>query len=252
MKKTQALLISLKYFAIISVFIGAFYALAPYFLPESWYHKFAYFFYGEEYATKALPTLAALPGMQDMIHRVFGSLFLLSGLLNFSNALRISFPLLHKLFGRLFLVCCLVNAIGGIILGINSPFAGVPESIVIVIFGTFLLCAASIGLWQIRKRKIQLHKEWMIRTFAIGSGTITTRYFAVLLIQGSNISTEEILVTTLWIGFITNMVLAEIWIVTSRIFPFRKTKKISLLKNIKKPLKKDLLNPEISEGFQNA
>jgi Predicted membrane protein (DUF2306) len=74
------------------------------------------------------------------------------------------------------------------------------------------LCKA---FWHIRRGEISLHREWMIRAFAIGLAVATIRpiigvFFATSRLSG--LSPHEFFGIAFWIGFVLHLIAAKAWI----------------------------------------
>ena len=73
------------------------------------------------------------------------------------------------------------------------------------------------ALWHALRREFTLHREWMIRGYAIGLAVATIRpimgtFFAAAAIRGHVRAPGEFFGTAFWIGFTLQMIAAEIWI----------------------------------------
>jgi hypothetical protein len=71
------------------------------------------------------------------------------------------------------------------------------------------------GYRHIRRREIAQHREWMIRLFAIGLGISTFRVLLPLMMLLGATFTEA-WDTVVWLGFVVNAVVAELWINVTR------------------------------------
>jgi hypothetical protein len=80
----------------------------------------------------------------------------------------------------------------------------------------FLVCLAQ-GYRRIRRREIALHREWMIRTLAIGLGISTFRVMIpFLMMPPLNATFPEAWDTAVWLAFAVNLIIAELWINATR------------------------------------
>jgi uncharacterized membrane protein YozB (DUF420 family) len=83
------------------------------------------------------------------------------------------------------------------------------------LFATFFLFALCKAFWHIRRREIALHREWMIRAFAVGLAVATIRpiigfFFATSRLTG--LTPHEFFGVAFWIGFVLQIMAAEAWI----------------------------------------
>jgi hypothetical protein len=127
----------------------------------------------------------------------------------------------HRWSGRVFMLASVV--------GVASAVAMVP---VLPVFGSFStrvgVVSASVGfslaLVQgylcVRRREFAKHREWMIRTFAIGLGISTFRVLIpILMLPPFRATFPEAWDTVVWLGFAINAIVAEIWINVTRVKP---------------------------------
>jgi len=52
---------------------------------------------------------------------------------------------------------------------------GINQATATTLFATFFLFALCKAFWYIRQREVALHREWMIRAFAVGLAVATIR-----------------------------------------------------------------------------
>ena len=92
---------------------------------------------------------------------------------------------------------------------------GVNQAAATTLFGAFFLVALGKAVWHIRRKEVALHREWMIRAFAVVLAVATIRpiigiFFATRGISG--LSPREFFGTAFWIGFTVQLMAAEAWI----------------------------------------
>jgi hypothetical protein len=160
----------------------------------------------EEFARNALLTL---------VHILPGLLFVVLGLLQFIKSIRFRWPHVHRWTGRIVLASGILIGITGMIMGFKMPVSGVSLTSATTLFGALFLFSLVKGFLHIRHRHIALHREWMIRAFAIGLAVTTTRpimgiFFATSPLTG--LTVEDFFGTALWIGFTIHLIAAEAWI----------------------------------------
>ena len=101
-----------------------------------------------------------------LIHILPALLFILFGLLQFVKTIRTKHPKFHRLNGRVLLILGAIIGISGIVMGFKMSISGVSETAATTFFGTLFLFSLTKAFISIRQRKIDLHREWMIRAFA--------------------------------------------------------------------------------------
>jgi uncharacterized membrane protein len=173
-----------------------------------------------------LAQFAALDGLfarypfLTLSHIVPGLLFMILGPLQFSATIRARYLRWHRWSGRVFVVCGLVIGITALVMSVAMPaIGGLNQAAATILFGSFFLFALCKAFWHIRRREIALHREWMIRAFAIGLAVATIRpiigiFFAT--IPFSHLTPYPFFGTAFWIGFVLHLITAESWIHTTR------------------------------------
>ncbi len=129
-----------------------------------------------------------------------------------NDKVRSRFPIVHRWSGRLFLLLSSVIVVTAVFISFKFPFGRSGEALAtLVISGTFTLCLVYAFI-SIRRRDIKAHQKWMIRALAAGFSPATMRIFFATIQSTYDISAKEIFTLTMWIGFILNLVIAELWI----------------------------------------
>lgn len=114
------------------------------------------------------PTIVAL-------HVVLGGIYLALAPFQFVKRIRSRHLSYHRRMGRLLVAVGLVVGVTALFLGLVIPFSGWPERVVIGLFGGLFLVALLKGFLHVRAGRVALHREWMIRAFAIGLSIATMR-----------------------------------------------------------------------------
>jgi len=150
-----------------------------------------------------------------LLHVIPGGLFLLFAPLQFSGRLRRRHPEVHRWSGRVLLPLVIASSLGGLYFGILIPYAGPGESIPIALFGGLLLFAVVRAYRAIRARQVALHREWVIRVFAIAIAISTVRLVSIPLDLGltpTGFRPPELFIYSIWIGWLLTLGIAELWI----------------------------------------
>lgn len=151
-----------------------------------------------------------------LIHIVPGLLFMLLGPLQFSSTIRAHHFRWHRVSGRIFVFCGLVIGISALAMSFGMPaIGGFNQAVATTVFATFFLFALCKAFWHIRRREIALHRQWMIRAFAVGLAVATIRpiigiFFATR--RFSHLTPYEFFGTAFWLGFVLQLIAAEAWI----------------------------------------
>ena len=214
MKKQHSLLPIVRTWTIVLAAIIIPAAALRYLLPHDWHVWLFKPFYGD-YIPKQTDILASIP-VQEFLHRIGGVVYIVIGLSQFSKGFRKRKPHLHRTLGKVFLLLSLALGIGGIAMSIFVPAAGLQETVPTVLFACLFIFFTIKAYQTARQKRFLEHREWVIRNFALGMGVATIRVFAAAFINFSPLTIEEVVVTTFWLGWTTNMILAEAWILSTR------------------------------------
>jgi uncharacterized membrane protein len=151
-----------------------------------------------------------------MIHIVPGLLFMLLGPFQFSKSIRARHLRWHRWNGRVFVAAGFIIGISALVMSFTmQSIGGVNQAAATILFGFLFLFALSKGFWHIRRRQVTLHRQWMIRAFAIGLAVATIRpivgiFFATSRLSG--LTPAQFFGTAFWIGFVLHLIAAEAWI----------------------------------------
>ncbi|MBV9886011.1 MAG: DUF2306 domain-containing protein [Acidobacteria bacterium] len=153
-----------------------------------------------------------------LIHILPGLLFILLVPFQLSAGFRSRHLKVHRIIGRIVLICGLIVGTTALVMSFAMPaIGGVNQAAATILFGTLFLFALGKAYVHIRRREIALHREWMIRAFAIGLAVTTIRpivgiFFATSRLSG--LTPREFFGTAFWIGFTIHLIVAESWIRT--------------------------------------
>ena len=146
------------------------------------------------------------------VHIIPGALFMILAPLQFIPKLRSRNPLFHRWSGRILVVLGLIIGISALIMSFTSAIGGANETAATFVFAVLFLVALCKGFYHIRRHEIALHREWMIRMFAIGFAIATVRPIVGMFFAFSHLSPHEFFGIAFWLGFTVHLLLAEVWI----------------------------------------
>ena len=121
------------------------------------------------------------------LHAAGGLLFGLLGPLQFAGALKQRFGRLHRISGRVFVVAGLLLGFSSLRLVAVFPDVSTWVLTTARIATGLALCASLIlAVWAIYRRRVEQHRAWMIRAYAIGMGAATISFIMlpIFLITG--------------------------------------------------------------------
>lgn len=119
------------------------------------------------------------------MHFIAGSSVLLLGPLQFIPALRMRHPRLHRWTGRVYLVSALLAGIGGLAyLALKGAVGGIVMEIGFGLYGALTVLAALQAWRHAAARRLDLHRAWAIRLFALGIGSWLYRMYYGIWLKG--------------------------------------------------------------------
>jgi uncharacterized membrane protein len=150
-----------------------------------------------------------------MLHITPGLLFILLAPLQFVRRLRIRKPKLHRWIGRVVLVCGIVIGSSALVMSPQMAIGGANETAATTLFAIVFLFSLIKAFLHIRRRRIALHREWMIRAFAVGFAVASIRPIVGIFFATSrltHLAPHDFFGTAFWLGFTIQLMVAEIWI----------------------------------------
>jgi len=147
-----------------------------------------------------------------LVHVVPGVLFMVLGPLQLSRTIRSKYLAFHRWSGRVFLVCCLIIATSALMMSFRMSIGGASETAATTFFALLFTFCLTKAFIHIRRREILLHREWMIRGFAIGLGVATVRPIVGAFFAARRLAPHEFFGAAFWLGFTINLIAAEAWI----------------------------------------
>jgi uncharacterized membrane protein len=154
------------------------------------------------------------------VHVVLGGVYLALAPFQFVKRIRSRHPGYHRWVGRMLVSIGLVVGATALFMGLVIPFSGWGERVIIGLFGGLFLLALGKGFVHIRAGQVALHREWMIRAFAIGLSIATMRLIfvpALLVVADPTDGQIALLsVASFAAAFVAHTSVAELWIRLTR------------------------------------
>jgi hypothetical protein len=113
-----------------------------------------------------------------------------------------------------------VVGVTALFMGLVIPFSGWGERVIIGLFGGLFLVSLVRGFVYVRAGQVNLHREWMIRAFAIALSVATMRliFATTMIIVVTPTDTQIIALSTASFAaaFLLHTSVAEAWIWATR------------------------------------
>jgi uncharacterized membrane protein len=141
-------------------------------------------------------------------HGVAGACALLLAPLQFSDRLRRRFTKMHRIVGRIYITGAFILAPLGVYVQYLEERIGEPRSFTIAtaVDAALLISTTACALFFILKRKVQQHRQWMTRSYAVALVFFEVRLISGLLGLDASVGAGE---TIVWICVAFSIPLAD-------------------------------------------
>lgn len=150
-----------------------------------------------------------------ILHIVGGMTALVLGPLQFVKRIRERMPAFHRATGRIYVAACAIGAPAGLMLSLGTvagPVAATGFAISAVLWPLFTY----LGVRAAIERRLDDHREWMLRSYAITANAITLR----LMLPAAGLMGFEFMPAyrvIAWLGWISNLALVELYLRRNRV-----------------------------------
>jgi uncharacterized membrane protein len=145
-----------------------------------------------------------------VVHAAGAATALMVGPFQFLSGLRSRKPRLHRLMGRIYVVGCLSGGGSGLVLGLAATSGPIAQW-GFGALGTFWIASTALGWRFAVKRRIDEHRRWMLRSFALTFGAVMLRIYLPLS-QALHMDFLVAYRIISWLAWAPNALLMEIWI----------------------------------------
>jgi hypothetical protein len=139
--------------------------------------------------------------------------------LQFVTRIRARHIAYHRWAGRLLIPLGLTAGVSALAMSYTMAIGGANETAATTIYAILFLIFLSCGFWNIRRRRVAQHREWMIRAFGVALGIATTRPIVGAFFAAGRLSPREFFGTAFWLGFTLTLLGAEAWVQYTRTPP---------------------------------
>lgn len=148
------------------------------------------------------------------LHIAGGMGALLAGPWQFSRRLRARALGFHRWLGRFYLLAVALGAIAGFGMALVSE-EGLPTHFGFGVLAVLWLATSLEAYRQIRGAKIEVHRQWMIRNFALTLAAVTLRIELPFMLAVLHWPFSRAYIMVSWLCWIPNLLAAE-WLVRRR------------------------------------
>jgi uncharacterized membrane protein len=144
-----------------------------------------------------------------MLHALLGGIALVAGVLQFNSQIRLRSIRVHRATGWVYVISIWGASTSGIF---SAFYFGVPGTakLIFITVGAWWFLSTSLAYWHIIKRRVDLHRHWMIRSYAISLFFIT---FPIWVPSMQALMSDEIAWPLgLLLAVSSNVLVAELWV----------------------------------------
>ena len=158
------------------------------------------------------PRGGAVPGLPwlDQVHFVAGGLALIVGVWGFRRDVLAQRRRLHRRLGQLYVTCVLLAGLAGLAMALFS-LGGIVGHLGFALLAVLWLATTAVGLRLIKRRSVERHRRWMVRSYALACAAITLRIQLPLLVLMTG-SFEAAYPIVSWSCWLPNALFAEWWL----------------------------------------
>jgi uncharacterized membrane protein len=142
---------------------------------------------------------------------VFLSIFaLIAGFTQFSKRIRLRHIRLHRTMGYIYLVDVLLLAgPSGLIMSFFANGNVWSKTSFVLLSLLWIFCTAA-SFASIRRGRVDEHRRWMVRSYALTLSAITFRLYAYLLPEFVRLNAVELYTLVAWLSWTLNLLVAEL------------------------------------------
>lgn len=144
-------------------------------------------------------------------HVFFGPIALIIGPFQFLPKFRAKNLSLHRTLGKIYVVCCLLGGVAGFMIAFFT-FGGWVTSLGFILLATFWIYSTLQAYLTIKKKQIEKHQIWMLRSYALTLSAVTLRLWNPVLtgVMGFDFLTAYDIVA--WLCWVPNLAVVEWYI----------------------------------------
>ncbi|WP_294678451.1 DUF2306 domain-containing protein [uncultured Fluviicola sp.] len=144
-------------------------------------------------------------------HITAGGVAIISGMLQFWKKLRNYSRKLHRFIGFIYLLAVLTSGLCAVVLAFTTAYqVNLPYAFSLQIWVSVWLSASFIAYYAAIKKKFQLHKEWMIRSYIVTVAFVISGLTLKIPYVQSLGSFEDISPSLFWFGWAVPLYIYEV------------------------------------------
>jgi len=187
-----------------------------FFVAIAWFgHTFSKNFIVDPAFTKFLAHKGSFHLLQNKLwfwflraHIFLSLLALISGPIAFLKSTRKKNKALHRLIGKIYMVAIFLNCIPALYVSFYAT-GGWSSTIAFILLNGAWISTTYIAYKEVRARKIQKHKEWMVRSYSITLANTTIYVLTLIFHNGLGLGYILSYQIAVWSSWMLNLCIAQ-------------------------------------------
>src|SRR5690554_4910602 len=146
------------------------------------------------------------------IHILSSTVALIIGPFTLSRKFREKNIRRHRKLGKVYALGILFGGLSGFVLAFDAT-GGWPSMLGFGMLSVLWLTSIIIALWNIKRKRVDNHQQWMIRNYALTFAAVTLRLWIILMLVflgGEYFPIGYPIIA--WLSWVPNLVVAELYI----------------------------------------
>lgn len=145
------------------------------------------------------------------IHIATGSLVLIAGVFQLSKSIRVCYPKWHRSAGKIYIMVLLIfTAPSGLVMSFYAN-GGISARIGFALLAVLWWFFTWKGFRHITHQHWDLHREFMIRSYALTFAAVTLRLYSFIFAL-AGMRGEFIYTMIVWLSWVPSLIVVEIWL----------------------------------------
>lgn len=144
-------------------------------------------------------------------HVVFSIIATIIGPFQFIPKIRNKYLKIHRQLGRVYIISTVLSGISGMYLAIISD-VNLPYAVGLFMLGVTCVTSSTLAFVSIKNKKVDLHKDWMIRSYVIMFAFVSFRFVEDILMALEIGTRVEVSTLMSWACWAVPLFITEIFI----------------------------------------
>ena len=144
-------------------------------------------------------------------HIVLGIIATIIGPFQFIPKIRNKYLKIHRQLGRVYIISTVLSGISGMYMAITSD-VNLPYAVGLFMLGVTWVTSSTLAFVSIKNKKVDLHKDWMIRSYVITFAFVSFRFVEDILMALEIGTRVDVLTLMSWACWAIPLFIAEVFI----------------------------------------